>query len=102
MSEVGERFTMATPVTDSLAEDEAALAAVEADCRGAGWADFVARSGGRALDPPSLRREPNPHYGQPFYDENGEVMLNEAGEPVLDIVKFHIIATGRAVRVEGR
>jgi hypothetical protein len=92
-----ERIMAMRSVSDDLADDAPALAAVESRLAGEDWVDFVHRHGGDPVGVPELRREPNPHYGWPVIDAGGPV-LDEDGEPVRDRVKFTLIATGEALR----
>lgn len=98
MSEA-ERFVTSTPVYDSLAEDEAALAALEADIRGPGWIDCVETAGGVPVGgEPELSRVPNLLYGRVMCDEDDNPILRDDGSVFTDPVKFVIIAEGWAVR----
>lgn len=92
-----EKFVAMTPIYDTLAEDEQALAEVETFARTVGWEDALARADGRPTTEPDITREPNPNYGR-LLVVNGAPVCGEDGEPLVDHVKLYLFARGWAER----
>lgn len=98
-----ERFMAAWPVSDSMADDAEAMAALEEYVRREGWAEAVEAVGGYAIEmgPELLDRVGNVGYGWPLTDDDGEPLLDDDGQPMVDHLKFTLIARGWAVRNGG-
>jgi hypothetical protein len=64
------------------------------------WHDALARQEGSytPVGEQTLVREPNLKYGTVIYGTDGEPMLGEDGEPLVDGVKEHIFVTGLVTR----
>jgi len=94
----GERLMVLLPVRDTLAE-WVERADIE-QMFFADWPNAVRRAGGVPIDvvPRTLEWRDNPGYGRTLVDDDGELLLADDGEPVIDHVRYYLIGTGLAVR----
>jgi hypothetical protein len=97
---MSEPYRMVVPVSDVLADDGPALADLEAKAVGAYWIESVTQAGGESVDwnEPESSHQENLHYLMPITGPDGEDVLGEDGEPVLDHTKFFIHVSGYANR----